>query len=137
MQAFGVGLGTLQPRVEFIKREDVFQRVHPAGVGDRCERGGDFAADFLGGRILSSKDGIGRLKQLELLEHRVVFRVGDQRSIILVIGLAVGADLLDQLFIAGLVSFRRYVGGLDWCCVFFTHVFNCAPPADSLAGLEP
>ena len=81
----------------------------------RCEGRGDLSADLLGGRVVGDDGGVLRLEQFQARVEFVEFGVRDQGCVVVVVGGAVLADLVDELlvFLAHGLCGDQCIGGFD------------------------
>ena len=120
-----------EPGLEFLEGEDVLEAVHPLQVLHGGEGRGDFAAHFLGGRIIGHQLRMQRLDFLQPAEQCVELGVGHQGCVVLVIGEPVLPDEVRQILVfvpdgSGRDAFGVRSAAAVPVAVVFCGAFSCA-----------
>ena len=100
-------LGAFDEAGEILRAEGVVEREHRHGVTDFGETAGGRGTNAAGGRIGADQIGEGGFDGAVVADERVVFRVGDQRGVLLVIGAVIFGDQASEAGEFGLGGFGR------------------------------
>ncbi len=95
--------------LQFVVGENIAEREHRHGMGDFGEFLGRRRADLAAQRIRAGEFGKARLQRLVAAAQGIVFGVGHDRRVVLVIGAVMRGDFLAELLLCSLARARKFV----------------------------